>query len=149
MNRTERVATLTRLLRERIVHLDGAMATMIQAMRPDEEDFRGKRLDEALRSLTSHPDLGPSAGPGPVTTAVEAIKAAEKPLKGDNDLLSVTRPDMIYEIHQQMLAAGADPDLVISPALGDESERRVIHYCHGRQAERLQEILVEAGAKPA
>lgn len=59
--------------------LDGAMGTMIQRYKLDEKDFRGEILKD-------HPF----------------------PLKGNNDLLSLTRPDIIKEIHRQYLEAGAD-----------------------------------------
>ena len=67
------------LLRERILILDGAMGTMIQGYQLDEADFRG----EAFRD---HPCE----------------------LKGNNDLLSLTRPEIIREIHTAYLEAGAD-----------------------------------------
>jgi 5-methyltetrahydrofolate--homocysteine methyltransferase len=71
--------TLDRLLAERILVLDGAMGTMIQAHRLGESDFRGARFAEW-----------------------------ERELKGNNDLLTLTRPDVIREIHDSFLAAGAD-----------------------------------------
>ena len=74
-----RGAALPQILRERIVVLDGAMGTMIQRHTLNEADFRGERFKD-------HP----------------------KDLKGNNDLLQVTRPDVIREIHAQYLAAGAD-----------------------------------------
>ena len=67
------------LLNKRILILDGAMGTMIQRYKLDENDFR----DE---SLANH----------------------QKPLKGNNDLLSFTRPDVIKAIHAQYFDAGAD-----------------------------------------
>lgn len=67
------------ILKERILVLDGAMGTMIQRHRLEEEDFRGDRF------VDHH-----------------------KPLKGNNDLLSITRPDIIKDIHRQYFAAGAD-----------------------------------------
>mgnify|MGYP003524705562 CR=1 FL=1 len=67
------------LLRERILILDGAMGTMIQRYKLDEAAFRGERF----RNWT-------------------------KDLKGHNDLLNVTRPDVIEAIHRQYLEAGAD-----------------------------------------
>ncbi len=70
---------LLRLSRERILFLDGAMGTMIQKEGLCENDFRGGRF-------TDHP----------------------VPLKGNNDLLSLTRPDVIRSIHDRYLAAGAD-----------------------------------------
>jgi len=67
------------ILKERILILDGAMGTMIQRHRLEEEDFRGDRFK-------NHSHL----------------------LKGNNDLLSITRPDIIKEIHAQYFEAGAD-----------------------------------------
>ena len=67
------------ILKERILVLDGAMGTMIQQYALEEADFRGERFKE-------HP----------------------YPLKGNNDLLSITRPDIIKEIHRQYLDAGSD-----------------------------------------
>ncbi len=70
---------LTDILRRRIMILDGAMGTMIQSMGLSEEDFRGKRF-------AGHP----------------------ADLKGNNDLLSITKPEVIAEIHRNYLNAGAD-----------------------------------------
>ncbi len=72
-------ARLTALLERRIAVLDGAMGTMIQRAKPTEADFRGERFRD-------HP----------------------KDLKGDNDLLVLTRPDLIRTIHDAYLDAGAD-----------------------------------------
>ena len=68
------------LIREKILILDGAMGTMIQSYHLTEEDFRGTRFQQ-----------------------VEG-----RQLKGNNDLLSLTRPDIILDIHRRYLAAGAD-----------------------------------------
>src|SRR5690554_2351156 len=76
---TDTFARLTRLLNERILVLDGAMATMIQRHRLDEMAFRGEKFKD-------HPGE----------------------LRGNNDLLSLTRPDVILEIHRAYLEAGAD-----------------------------------------
>jgi len=89
-------------MNDRIVLLDGAMGTMIQSMTPSEEDFRGERLGEAGALKRAHPELFG------LEETVGTIGSAHKPLKGDNDLLSITRPDMIYEIHTRMMEAGAD-----------------------------------------
>ena len=70
LNRTKSIESL---LRERILVMDGAIGTMIQAYDLQEEDFRGKRY-------VDHPC----------------------PLKGNNDVLSLTRPDVIGEIHRQL-----------------------------------------------
>ena len=77
--RSNRIAELERLLRERIVILDGAMGTMIQQHKLAEADYRGDRF-----------------------------KNWHKDLKGLNDLLNVTQPALIEEIHRQYLEAGAD-----------------------------------------
>jgi 5-methyltetrahydrofolate--homocysteine methyltransferase len=79
MNQRESTALLHRLLAERILVLDGAMGTMIQGLGLDERDFRGTRL-------AAHP----------------------RDLRGNNDLLVLTRPDLIESIHEEYLAAGAD-----------------------------------------
>ena len=75
----ESFAQLQRYAAERILVLDGAMGTMIQAARLGEQDFRGALLRDH-----------------------------KKDLKGDNDLLCLTRPDVIAGIHDAYLAAGAD-----------------------------------------
>jgi 5-methyltetrahydrofolate--homocysteine methyltransferase len=73
------IEQLTRLLADRILILDGAMGTMIQRFRLSEEDFRGTRFRDHSRDL-----------------------------RGNNDLLILTRPDVVSDIHNQYLAAGAD-----------------------------------------
>ena len=73
------MVSIEKLVRERILILDGAMGTMIQRYNLTEEDFRGERF----------------AGiPGQ--------------MKGNNDLLCLTRPDVIQDIHRKYLMAGAD-----------------------------------------
>ena len=72
-------APLEALMRERIIYIDGAMGTMIQRYKLEEEDFRGERF-------ASH----------------------GHELKGNNDLLVLTRPDVIDAIHTAYLEAGAD-----------------------------------------
>ncbi len=79
MNVPTRTTTLESLLAKRIVLLDGAMGTMIQRERLAEADYRGERFRDWPREL-----------------------------KGNNDLLSLTRPQLIRDIHAQFLAAGAD-----------------------------------------
>jgi 5-methyltetrahydrofolate--homocysteine methyltransferase len=74
-----RGAALAAVLQQRIAIIDGAMGTMIQRYKLGETDFRGSRF-----------------------------VAHGKDLKGNNDLLVLTRPDVIGEIHRQYLAAGAD-----------------------------------------
>src|SRR5688572_21506090 len=72
-------AELRRIAAERILVLDGAMGTMIQAMGLDEGEFRGARYD-----------------------------AWNREVRGNNDLLNLTRPDAIHDIHIAYLRAGAD-----------------------------------------
>ena len=71
--------TIQDILKDRIMIIDGAMGTMIQPYKLEEKDFRGERWKDH-----SHP------------------------LQGNNDLLSITRPDVIKEIHRKYLEAGAD-----------------------------------------
>ena len=73
------MSELRSLLNKRILILDGAMGTMIQKHKLKEEDYRGERF-----------------------------KDWHKDVKGNNDLLSITRPEIISSIHKQYLEAGAD-----------------------------------------
>ena len=74
-----RAQNLPDILQHRIMVLDGAMGTMIQRFKLDESQYRGERFR----------DFG-------------------KDVKGNNELLSLTRPDVITDIHERYLAAGAD-----------------------------------------
>jgi 5-methyltetrahydrofolate--homocysteine methyltransferase len=74
-----RAKALPEILKQRIAVLDGAMGTMIQRYKLGEADFRGERFRDHAKDL-----------------------------KGNNDLLQLTRPDVIREIHEQYLEAGAD-----------------------------------------
>ena len=78
-----RGAALPELLKNRILILDGAMGTMIQQRKLSEDDYRG--LPVSKRFATHPIDL-----------------------KGNNELLSLTRPDVILDIHREYLEAGAD-----------------------------------------
>ena len=78
-NNRQQHTPLEQALQSRILVLDGAMGTMIQAEGLQEEDYRGERF---------------------------AAHAYD--LKGNNDLLSLTRPDIIAGIHRRYLEAGAD-----------------------------------------
>ena len=92
-----RAEALQAALRERILVIDGAMGTMIQQHSLQEADYRGDRFAEGfdrLHDLPAHahaPDCGCSHDQ-----------------RGNNDLLSLTRPDIIEAIHADYLAAGAD-----------------------------------------
>lgn len=76
-------ATLTSLLSQRILLLDGAMGTQIQTYKLEEADYRGERFAERCEQMGQE-------------------------VKGNNDLLSLTQPDIIAEIHADYLEAGAD-----------------------------------------
>ena len=77
--RRQRLEQLTQTLGGRIVVLDGAMGTMIQSHEPGEDEFRGERFQNHTVEL-----------------------------RGNNDLLNLTRPNLIEEIHREFLLAGAD-----------------------------------------
>jgi 5-methyltetrahydrofolate--homocysteine methyltransferase len=77
--RRTRIERLKQLLAERIVYLDGAMGTMIQLHKLDEAGYRGERL-----------------------------RGHGHDLRGNNDILTLTRPELITEIHRAYLSAGAD-----------------------------------------
>ena len=71
--------SLLKLLQEKILILDGAMGTMIQRHALEEDDFRGERFKDWKLSV-----------------------------KGNNDMLAITRPDIIESVHLEYLEAGAD-----------------------------------------
>jgi 5-methyltetrahydrofolate--homocysteine methyltransferase len=77
--RPDATEELTTALRDRILVLDGAMGTMIQRHRLEEADYRGERFADWPSDL-----------------------------KGNNDLLSLTRPDLVTAIHEEYLRSGAD-----------------------------------------
>ncbi|MBR2426952.1 MAG: methionine synthase [Lentisphaeria bacterium] len=79
MNHNCRSALLRECLKQRILILDGAMGTMLQSFHPEEADFRGEILKD-------HP----------------------VPLKGNNDVLGLTRPELPRNVHRMYLEAGAD-----------------------------------------
>jgi len=78
------IHALPALLDRRILIIDGAMGTMIQRYRLDEAGYRGERFKDF------------------------AVDGLELHVKGNNDLLTLTQPQVIREIHEQYLAAGAD-----------------------------------------
>ncbi len=78
-DQAQRIQTLKDALKNRILIIDGAMGSMIQSYKLEEADYRGERFADY------HLDV-----------------------KGNNDLLSITRPDVIKEIHQAYLDSGAD-----------------------------------------
>jgi 5-methyltetrahydrofolate--homocysteine methyltransferase len=78
-DRQKRIASLFDALAHRILVLDGAMGTMIQSFSLNEDHYRGERFADWATDL-----------------------------RGNNDLLSLSRPEVIRDIHRQFLAAGAD-----------------------------------------
>src|SRR4030042_1384843 len=79
MNSKDNLLNITQELEKRILVLDGAMGSHIQQYKLSEKDFRGERFKDA---------------------SVDQL--------GNNDLLSLTRPEIILEIHEKYLEAGAD-----------------------------------------
>ena len=79
MTRQERIAKLRAISKERVLILDGAWGVMFQRAGLTEEDYRGKRFADHVGQL-----------------------------KGNNDILCLTRPDLVADLHDQYFAAGAD-----------------------------------------
>ncbi|WP_233842153.1 homocysteine S-methyltransferase family protein [Dyella sp. 2HG41-7] len=88
----DRVAALDAALRERILILDGGMGTMLQGHQLDEAGFRGDRFVDGRDSAHTHTHDHPGSCD----------------LKGNNDLLSITKPEIIRGVHEAYLEAGAD-----------------------------------------
>ena len=89
--------SIENIIQQRILILDGAMGTMIQRHRLSENDFRGERFKD-------HP----------------------QPLKGNNDLLVLTQPDIIKAIHSEYLDAGAD---IITTNTFNSNRISMADYC--------------------
>ena len=87
-----RVAQLHAALDQRILIIDGAMGTMLQAHELDESGYRGERFSDGHDSRHAH----------------EHTAGCAHDLKGNNDLLSLSQPDLIRDIHLEYLRAGAD-----------------------------------------
>ena len=111
------------ILIKRILVLDGAMGTMIQRFNLEEKDFRGERFKNHLSDL-----------------------------KGNNDLLSLTRPDIIKAIHKEYLDAGAD---IIetntfsgtSIAQADYNLSSIIYELNYQSAKIAKETAIECSTK--
>lgn len=114
---------LEEILKEKILVLDGAMGTMIQRYNLQEEDFRGKLS-------ASHPVL----------------------LKGNNDLLVLTRPEIIESIHEKYLIAGADiiETNTFSSNKISQSDYKTEHLCRDMNvaAVRIARALAEKYSTP-
>lgn len=111
------------ILAKRILILDGAMGTMIQQEKLEEEDFRG-----------------------------DYFKTHKSELKGNNDLLSLTRPDIIRNIHQSYFAAGSDlvetnTFSATSIAMADYHLEEVVHDLNVASAKLAREAADDAMRK--
>lgn len=111
------------VLKERILILDGAMGTMIQAYKFEEEDYRGERF-----------------------------KDYESLLKGNNDLLTLTQPEAIKEIHRKYFEAGAD---IVETntfsgttiAMADYGMEDLVYELNYESARLAKEVALEFTAK--
>jgi 5-methyltetrahydrofolate--homocysteine methyltransferase len=118
---------LADLFAERIVFLDGAMGTMIQQHKLEEKDFRNASL--------------------------ENVKAD---LKGNNDLLSITRPDIIEQIHRDFFEAGADivetntfsGTFIAQADYGLQDRVRDINLESARLARKVADEIAEKAQRP-
>ncbi|MEO1246188.1 MAG: methionine synthase [Pseudomonadota bacterium] len=121
-DRDSRITRLLSSLEQRILLLDGAMGTMIQGYGLGEDDYRGERFQDWPQDL-----------------------------KGNNDLLSITRPGVIREIHAAFLEAGAD---IIetntfnsnAPSLGDYGMESLVGELNQRAAALARECADAAAA---
>jgi len=126
--RQERIKRLKGLLDERIVFLDGAMGTMIQQHKLDEKAFRGERF-----------------------------RAHRKDLKGNNDILVLTKPDIIAGIHREYLDAGADiietntfnSSSISQADYGTEALVPEINYRAARIARETADLFAHSKGRPA
>jgi len=126
--RRNRIERLKKLLEERIVFLDGAMGTMIQQHRLDERGYRGERFRTYGRDL-----------------------------KGNNDILSLTRPEIITGIHRAYLEAGADiietntfnSNSVSQADYGAEALVAELNYRGASIARKVADEYTQSTGKPA
>ena len=124
---TAKGQVLTDLLQQRIVFLDGAMGTMIQQHKLEEADFR----DASFADVTGD-------------------------LKGNNDLLSITRPEIIKEIHRAFLEAGSDiietntfsGTTIAQADYGLEHRVRDINLASARVAREVADEIAEKEGRP-
>jgi 5-methyltetrahydrofolate--homocysteine methyltransferase len=131
----ERVAALTGALSQRILLLDGAMGTMLQSYKLDEDGYRGQRFAGGRDGHTHGHD-----------------HAGGCDLKGNNDLLALTQPEIVRAVHRAYLDAGAD--LIetntfnatrISQA--DYQLEHLVHELNRESARIVHEECVKAEAK--
>ena len=107
---------VTDIIKDRILVMDGAMGTMIQRYKLTEEDYRGERFKDFHRDI-----------------------------KGNNELLSLTRPDIISAIHKEYLAVGADiiETNTFSANTISQADYEMEHLCYELNLESAK-IAVEA-----
>ncbi|XP_073483730.1 methionine synthase isoform X1 [Aquarana catesbeiana] len=108
---------LESVLHERILVLDGGMGTMIQQQSLSEDSFRGQEFAEH-----------------------------GKPLKGNNDILSITQPDIIYKIHKEYLLSGAD---IVETNTFSSTSIAQADYGLEHMAYRLNKISAEVARRAA
>ncbi len=123
MTQIERAQALRDLFKQRIVVLDGAMGTMIQQHKLDEAAYRGERFADWSRDL-----------------------------KGCNDLLAMTRPALIGDIHREFIEAGADivstnTFNATSVALADYGLESLVHELNRDAAQLARRVADEAAAR--
>ena len=126
--RSERITRLKRLLDERIVLLDGAMGTMVQRHKLDERAFRGERFRHHGRDL-----------------------------KGNNDILTLSQPQIVAGIHREYLEAGADIietntfncNAVSQADYGTEALVAELNYRAARLARTSADEFAYAAGRPA
>ncbi|MGK0176645.1 MAG: 5-methyltetrahydrofolate--homocysteine methyltransferase, partial [Lentimonas sp.] len=124
---TKKGQQLADLFAERIVFLDGAMGTMIQQHKLEEADFRN-----------------------------DSLKDAKGDLKGNNDLLSITRPEIIADIHRAFLEAGSDiietntfsGTTIAQADYGLEDRVREINIESAKLARRVADAVAEEQDRP-
>ena len=131
-----RADALLAALERRILVLDGAMGTMIQGLDLQESDYRGERFRDGFDVLATV-DHAHTAGCG-----------CGHDLKGNNDLLSLTRPELIADIHRQYLDAGADliETNTFNATRSSQSDYRLAHLAYelNRASARLARDACEA-----
>ena len=126
--RRNRIERLNKLLEERIVFLDGAMGTMIQQHRLDEQGYRGERF-----------------------------RGYGRDLKGNNDILSLTRPEIIAGIHRAYFEAGADiietntfnSNSISQADYGTEALVAELNYRGANLARKVADEYTQSTGKPA
>ncbi|MDE2245597.1 MAG: methionine synthase, partial [Xanthomonadaceae bacterium] len=123
--RPDRVELLHDALAHRILILDGAMGTMLQQHRLDESGYRGERFAAGCDGALAHAH-GPGCGCD---------------LKGNNDLLTLTRPQIIADVHRAYLEAGADliETNTFNSTAVSQADYRLEHLVHelNREGARL------------